>query len=125
MQRTMRRIAFVNEKGGTCKTTLAVNLAAHFARAGHRVLLVDLDTQGHAGKSLGIDVRDVRPNVYDLLLDPNLAFSAVVHETAVPNLHVVPANKALAEFPLAVAYDRERALRLDRRLDDVAHEYDF
>ena len=50
----VRRIAFVNEKGGTCKTTLAVNTAAWLAQARKlRVLLVDLDTQGHAGKSLG------------------------------------------------------------------------
>jgi len=48
---TARRIAFINEKGGTCKTTLAVNTAAWLAlKRNKRVLLVDLDTQGHAGK---------------------------------------------------------------------------
>jgi NADH-quinone oxidoreductase subunit N len=57
----MRRIAFINEKGGTCKTTLCVNTAAWLARRhGRRVLVCDLDTQGHAGKSLGIDVRGLR-----------------------------------------------------------------
>jgi chromosome partitioning protein len=121
----MRRIAFVNEKGGTCKTTLAVNLAAFLARQGRRVLLVDLDTQGHAGKSLGCDVRELRPNVYDLLLDPNRPLASVARPTAVPGLDLVPANKALAEFPLAVAYDRERTLRLARRLDAAKGSYDY
>ena len=54
----MRRIAFINEKGGSCKTTLAVNTAAWLATArSARVLLCDLDTQGHAGKSICVDVR--------------------------------------------------------------------
>ena len=66
----MRRIAFWNEKGGTCKTTLCVNVAARLAARGRRVLVVDLDTQGHAGKSLGVDVRGLSPTVHDWLLDP-------------------------------------------------------
>ena len=53
----MRKVAFINEKGGTCKTTLCVNVAARLAARGRRVLVADLDTQGHAGKSLGVDVR--------------------------------------------------------------------
>ncbi|HEY6099632.1 MAG TPA: ParA family protein, partial [Anaeromyxobacter sp.] len=41
----MRRIAFINEKGGTCKTTLCVNVAAWLADHGKRVLVADMDTQ--------------------------------------------------------------------------------
>jgi len=64
----MRRVAFINEKGGTCKTTLCVNMGAWLARArGRKVLVCDLDTQGHAGKSLGVDVRGLRPTVRDWL----------------------------------------------------------
>ena len=55
----MRRVAFVNEKGGTCKTTLTVNIGAWLAREkGKKTLIVDMDTQGHCGKSLGVDVRE-------------------------------------------------------------------
>ncbi len=50
----MRRIAVSLTKGGVGKTTTAVNLAAGLARAGHEVLLIDADTQGQAGKSLGV-----------------------------------------------------------------------
>ena len=116
----MRRIAFVNEKGGTCKTTLCVSTAAWLAtERGQRVLLADLDTQGHAGKALGLDVRDLSPTIHDLLLDPSLAIEAVARPTAVPGLDVLPANKTLARFPLDVAAAPDRADRLRTRLDSV------
>ncbi|HEY4659484.1 MAG TPA: AAA family ATPase, partial [Gemmatimonadaceae bacterium] len=86
----MRRIAFINEKGGTCKTTLCVNLGAWMARRrGKRVLVVDLDTQGHAGKSLGVDVRSIAPTVAELLLG-TAPLSEVVRPTAVPGLDLIP-----------------------------------
>ncbi len=113
----MRRIAFINEKGGTCKTTLAVNIAAYFARRkGWKVLLVDLDTQGHAGKSLGIDVRGLSRNVFHLLLDDSLRFDDVVQPTAVDNLSLIPSYKDMSEFPTALASDPRRFYRLADRL---------
>ena len=113
----MRRIAFVNEKGGTCKTTLCVNVAAWLAGRGRRVLAVDMDTQGHAGKSLGVDVRRLEPTIHDLLLDYTVRFDDVVRATPVPGLELLPANKDLAALPVALAAAPDRADRLDRRLD--------
>jgi chromosome partitioning protein len=52
--RRARRLAILNQKGGTGKTTTAVNLAAGVAERGHDVLLVDTDAQGNVGASLGI-----------------------------------------------------------------------
>src|SRR6266446_2214496 len=51
--RRARRIAILNQKGGTGKTTTAVNLAAGIADRGYDTLLVDLDAQGNVGASLG------------------------------------------------------------------------
>jgi len=123
----MRRIAFFNEKGGTCKTTLCVNVAARLAARGKRVLLVDLDTQGHAGKSLGLDVRGMSPTVNEWLLDEGRTpFEAVVRPTPVAGVELVPANKDLAAFPLAAAAAADRADRLDRRLATLpAGRYDL
>jgi chromosome partitioning protein len=118
----MRRIAFINEKGGTCKTTLCVNVAAHLAALGRRVLVADLDTQGHAGKSLGVDVRKLAPTIHDWLLDATLPFEAVVRRTAIAGLDLLPANKDLASFPVAVAPAADRAERLRRRLDALGED---
>ncbi len=113
----MRRIAFINEKGGTCKTTLAVNTAAWLAREkGLKVLLVDLDTQGHAGKSLGLDVRTLPRNVFHLLTDPGVRLEDVVRPSAIEGLSVLPAYKEMADFPLVVANDERQAHRLAERL---------
>jgi chromosome partitioning protein len=112
----MRRIAFINEKGGTCKTTLCVSVAARLAARGKRVLLADLDTQGHAGKSLGLDVRGLAPTIHEWLLDDAVPFEAVVRPSGIANLDLLPANKDLAGFPVAVAAAPDRAERLRTRL---------
>jgi chromosome partitioning protein len=121
----MRRVAFINEKGGTGKTTLAVNFAAYLARErGLKVLLMDLDTQGHAGKSLGLDVRALRPNAFHFLTDRAVKLAEVTHATAVENLFVVPAHKEMSELPVVLAQDPKRAKRLATRLDAEASAYD-
>jgi chromosome partitioning protein len=118
----MRRIAFINEKGGTCKTTLCVNTAAWLAvERGLRLLLVDMDTQGHAGKSLGVDVRGLSPTVHEWLMG-EAPLAAVARPTAVPGLTLLPANKALAGFPVAVASAADRAGRLRARLEQIPAE---
>jgi chromosome partitioning protein len=116
----MRRIAFVNEKGGTCKTTLCVNTAAWIAaNRGARVLVADLDTQGHAGKALGVDVRGITPTIRDVLVGDGLPVREAARPTPVPGLDLLAANKDLAGFPVEVAHLPDRADRLRRRLDEV------
>jgi len=122
---TARRIAFVNEKGGTGKTTLAVHVAAWLARSRKlRVLLVDLDTQGHAGKTLGLDVRQLEPNVFHFLTDPAVRLDDVRRATDVPGLAVVPAYKQMAGLAAALGTGEAAARRLGERLDEFRAEQD-
>lgn len=120
-----RRIAFINEKGGTGKTTLAVHTAAWLAtETGASVLLVDLDTQGHVGKSLGIDVRESKVTTAEVLTGEARAADALV-ATGVAGLEVIPANRRSATLPetLAGRPDRHRVLR--QSVDTLADDYDY
>jgi chromosome partitioning protein len=102
-----------------------VHTAAYLAKdLLYKVLLVDLDTQGHAGKSLGIDVRSLKRTVFDFLVDPAVGFAEVMRPSAVAGLHVLPSNKTLADFATRVATDPERDLRLQRKLAPLKG-YDF
>ncbi len=103
-----RRIAVFNHKGGTGKTTTAINIAAGLAEKGRKVLLVDVDPQGNVGVSLGVRGEQSLYHVLVLGADPA--------EVAVPvrdNLHVLTSNESLAaaELYLAARPNRDRVLR--------------
>lgn len=106
-----RVVALLNQKGGVGKTTSTVNLGAALADAGHRVLLVDLDPQGHLSLHLGIDGSTCGEGTYELLLDPAVSLAAAIQH-ARPNLDVVSAtvDLAAAESELADADDRHGIL---------------
>jgi len=120
-----RRIGIVNEKGGSCKTTLAVHLGAHLAtRNAARVLLVDLDPQGHLGKTLGYEVSAYTRTTLEMLLDEERNPGLFVRRTRFDGLDVILSNKSIALFPTITAADAERHLRLRRCLDRLGN-YDF
>jgi chromosome partitioning protein len=86
-------IAVCNRKGGTGKTTVSVNLAAELAALGRRVLLVDLDSQGHCAVGLGIKAKRGDSTVHHLFTDVKARLADAIRETAFANLALVPADQ--------------------------------
>jgi chromosome partitioning protein len=120
----MRTIALVNQKGGSGKTTTAINLSSFLADHGRRVLLVDCDPQSHASIGLGVDTDDLARSTYDLLMDP-AAQIADAAQTVGENLDVVPSNVVLSavEQQLSGQPDRENRLRWKIEAADGLYDY--
>ncbi|MFA5389438.1 MAG: AAA family ATPase [Candidatus Omnitrophota bacterium] len=119
-----RIIAVCNQKGGTGKTTTAINIATYLALAGKRVLLLDLDPQANATSGLGINKHDIKRSTYHILLE-EIGLAEVVMPTLVKNLTLAPANVDLtgAEVELVGALGRE--YRLKNILAHEKEKYDF
>ncbi len=120
-----RVIAIANQKGGVGKTTTAINLGASLAVAEQRTLVVDIDPQGNATSGLGLDPRDDRATVYDVLMGSATATEAATKGVHFPFLDLIPSTRDLvgAEIELVQAEQRETVLR--RALVSVREAYDY
>ena len=123
--REMRTIAIANQKGGCGKTTTAVNLAAALAEKGSRILIVDLDPQGHATLGLGYDPDALDKTVYRALTKPQIAISTVIIGTNVERLDLAPSNILLSGAELELSGVAGRHLVLGEQLRMVSGEYDM
>jgi chromosome partitioning protein len=111
------RVAVLNQKGGTGKTTTSVNLAAGIAEAGGRVLLVDADAQGNVGVSLGLKPQHT---LFHVLTD-----QVSVDDAVVPlgrSFDVLCADDTLAAAELKLAQTPSRGGVLARRLEGAGKD---
>jgi ATPases involved in chromosome partitioning len=86
-----RIIAILNQKGGSGKTTTAVNLGAYLATLGKTALLVDLDPQANSTVHLGLRPHEIEKSVYDVMMDEKPLLE-VIQRTEAENLFIAPAN---------------------------------
>jgi chromosome partitioning protein len=98
----MRKIAIINQKGGSGKTTTAVNLAASLAEKKRRVLLIDLDPQASTTSWFGKS-RDAK-GLYDLFTHQT-DISTIIQPTDVAYISIIPASSWLIGLEKRLAHE--------------------
>jgi chromosome partitioning protein len=115
-------VSFINQKGGVAKTTTAINVSSQWAKLGKKVLLVDLDPQASATRSIFGD-NEFENSIYDVLTSEVKAREAVVRSDTF-GIDVIPSEILLSgiEIMLSSKFGRETILK--RCLTDIRNDYD-
>ncbi len=119
-----RILAVANRKGGVGKTTTTVNVATAMAAAGKKVLVIDLDPQGNASTSMGLDKKGATKSSYDVLLGFSKLSEAVVW-TEIPNFSMIPSSPDLAAAEIELIDVEKREFALKRALLKEGVNYDY
>jgi chromosome partitioning protein len=112
-----------NAKGGCGKTTVALNLAICFARAGYRTLAIDLDQQGNLSAGLGVDLNKLSLTVHRLIINEAPDIRRYLVEIR-PQLHLLPNSIDIEADDLLEAKKVNRELLLRRQIKPILPDYD-
>ena len=113
---------FANQKGGVGKTTTAGNLGAAIAERGHRVLLVDFDSQGNLSSSVGADRE--QPGIY-AVLSGSSPLQQAIQPTGLAGLSIVTANSDLTGATVELVDAEQREFYLRNALNTAKGDFDF
>lgn len=116
-------VSVINQKGGVGKTTTAINLSCGLAMEGHRVLLIDLDPQGHS--TIGLGMVDTCEFTIRDVLQHGEKMEKVIYKTEVDGVDLVGANIHLNKASNLLINEHFREAKLKNALDKVVDNYDF
>lgn len=122
-------LSISNQKGGVGKTTTALNVAAHMAHLGKKVLLIDLDPQGNLSRAWGIGRID--KNVYGVVLGDISITDAIVPLTSklspspTGQLSIVPGSSSFARYEKMRAGEINAQFDLKQVLQPIEQQFDY
>lgn len=120
----MRKIAVINQKGGSGKTTTVVNTGVYLADAGRKVLLIDLDPQAHTTIHLGLEPPQITKSIYEVLIH-NLSVAEACLNTPYPNLFLIPSKIELASAEIELVNTVGREVILRDALKKCKNNFDY
>lgn len=124
----MRTIAVANQKGGCGKTTIAINLSAMLAREGRRVLLVDMDPQGHCALGLAVPEEQIDLSILDCMLGQHKGETIDIERIRwqiTPNFDLAPSRLDLSRIELSFTSKNIPDTLLRDMLKSVDNKYDY
>jgi len=118
-----RTIVFANRKGGSGKTTTAINCAHGLSKNG-KVLFIDMDAQAHASSILAPASAKTHRSISDVL-GQNVPIDQAIYTSRLPNISIIPSSRELGSYELAAGVDTESAVILADALSAQFNEYDY
>jgi chromosome partitioning protein len=123
----MRSISIANQKGGCGKTTTAINLSACLAFSGKRVLLIDLDPQGHSTIGLNAHLEEPEKTIYDVLCGSN-ENTTRLDDVVLPineNFYFVPSSINLSTFEQELSGVPNRETKLKESIRKLRRSFEY
>lgn len=122
---SMKVICVFNQKGGVGKTTTNINLCAYLAMEGYKILTIDIDPQGNTTSGFGLDKRNLKESMYDVLTSDTKLSDIIIKSDLVQNLHIAPSTMELAGAEVEMISIENREQILTTKIKEVENDYDF
>lgn len=120
----MKVLAIANQKGGVGKTTTAINLSAALAGMDYKILLIDLDPQGHATVGIGFNTQG-KLTIADVLTE-NAVLKSTIFDTGIENLSICPSDISLAVSEMKLSSMGAKEFKLRKAIDGIdKSNFDF